>query len=344
MFHEYLGRYTDAEFTIEIPMFGVGTAGTALAARSALFEDMAGFSEVVAGGSSVTYESDVANPTGTGSMYHVDRNAVLGRYYEGCIVTSVGFELDKENPPKFVFSGKAARASELYKTTLGAELDAVAGTTSMTMTDDFWLRNGDEDATSITGEWYVTIESEHIKVTAYNRSTNVATIEREQFGSSAALHANGSTVSPYAADPTYGEAGVLNGAHDWTVSDGSSRAFTKFSYTMETGREFDPLSSGSAASNALHNEALKGTGSFSFILDNTRNDYFQKADIGTEVDFAITIGATAGSIFTINLDKTRLIDPVPKGLEMNTVNEVTQNFRTRDTATALGGQIQIVET
>jgi len=344
-FHEVLGRYNDVEFTVEIPMYGEGAAGTAVPARKALLESGAGLSEVVSGGTSVTYESDVANPSATCSMYYVDREGILGQYLIGCIVTTVGVELDKEAAPKFVLSGMAARKWEFFKTTLGGALDANAGTTSMTMADDFAILTGDESTASVSGlEIYVKIDDEIIKITAYNRSTNAATIEREQFGTSAAAHDNGDVVTPYAEAPTYQEGGVINGPHDWTVSDGSAVNLTKLSYSLATGRAFDQLSSGSAASSALHNEMLDGTGSLSFILDNTRNDYFYNLDTGTEIDLAVTVGATAGSIFTINLDKVRLIDPVPKELERNTIAEVTCNFRTRDTATALQGQLQIVET
>jgi hypothetical protein len=344
-YHEVLGRYTEPEFTIEIPFFGSGTAGTAVAARTALLESGAGLSETTVGGTSVTYESDEANPAGTVSMYYVDREAVLGQYLIGGIVTSVGFELDKENTPKMVFSGKAARKWEFFKTTLGGALDSNAGTTSMTLADAYSIRTGDETSTSLTGlEIYVKIESEIIKITAFNRTSKVATIVRAQFSTSAAAHDNGSTVSPFAETPTYGEAGLLNGPHDWTFSDGEAFALTKASYTLETGRMFDPLSSGASASSALHNGQMKGTGNVSFILDNTRNDIFQKLDVGTEIDGAFTVGSTAGSIFAINLDHMRLIDGVPKTLESNAVAEVTVNFRTRDIATALAGQLQMVET
>lgn len=346
-YHEILGRYPDVPFSFEIPFYGSGTAGTAVAARKALFETGAGLSETVVGGTSVTYESDESAPTGTISMYYVDRDSVVGTYLEGGIVQQVGFSLNKSDAAKYTISGLGARLYRFRKTTLGAELDSVAGTTSMTIADTDCILSGNESSTSLSGlEIYVKIDSEIIKITAFNRSTGVATIVREQFSTSAATHSNASVVTPYNETPTYGEAaaGGPLGSCDWTASDGSSRALVSLSYTLETGRMYDQLSSGNCASSAVHNARISGSGSMEFILNQGRWDLLYDLDVGTEKDLAIVVGSTAGNIHTINLDHARLIDSVDTQPEIDSPKTVTVNFRTRDTATALAGQFQLAET
>lgn len=345
-YNKVIGRYNDVPVSFEIPLFGGGTAGTAITPRTAIFESACGFSSTVVGGTSVTYESDVTNPAGACSLYYVDRNAVLGQYVSGFISQSIALSLDKENIPKWTISGIGARKTEFMKTTLGGALDGVAGTTAMTLASAKVIRNGDTSATALSGlEIYVTIGSEHIKITAFNLATKVATIVREQLGSSAAAHDNASVVTPYAAAPTYGESGLLLGPEDWTVSDGSAIACTAFQYTLNTGRAFDALSSGSSASSALHNGGpITGEGSLSFLLDQTRHQLEYDMDKGTVKDLAITCGATGGSIFTVNLDASILRDGFDIALATEDPLVVTLPFDTIDSATAQLGQLQVVET
>ena len=346
-FHESMGRYNDVEFTIEVPLWGVGgtNPGDAHAARQAIMESGAGLAVSTVSETSRTFESNKAAPNKTFSAYYVDREAVLGQYLIGCIIQSVGLEFAKDSADgvKMVFAGVAARKVEAYKTALAVAIDS-ADATAMTISPNA-IRDGSDAAAKTGLEVYYKIGDEIVKVTAHNGSTGVCTIARNQFGTSATTHLINAVVTPYAEAPTYQEAGVIAGPHDWTFNDGSAaRNLRSLSYTLETGRAFDMLSSGQSASAALHNKMLNGTGSLSFILDNTRNDFFNWLDLGTDKDGAITVGSTAKSIFTITLGNMHFIEPVPKGLAENDIAEVTMSFRTRDTATALKPQLKIVET
>ena len=343
-YFETRDRFNDVEFSITIPFFGSGAAGTAIAPRKSLWEAGAGLSEVVSGGTSVTYETDVSNPAESISLYRVDRESVLGEYLYGAIIQNITITLNKADAPQIEFSGIASRKWEFYKTTLAAPLDAVAGTTSMTITDGKRLRTGSSEDVQTGLEIYVQIESEVIKITGITHSTGVCVIEREQFSTTAAAHASSTDVSPHKIAPTFAEVDQPLGAHDWTVSDGADLNVRSFDIAIATGRMFDELQTGSAASSAIHNSKIETTGSLTFILDNERAELFRDMDAGTDKDFAITLGTVAGKIFTINLDVARLIDPVPKDIPKNAVAEVSQSFRCLDTATALGGQFQIVET
>jgi len=339
-FHEHKGRFPDVEFSVELPFFGRGAAGTELLPRSALLEAAAGLAKTT--GASIKYATTAANPAKTASLYYVDREGILGQYLAGCIATAINIGLTKTDTPKITVTGKAARKWEFSATTLGVALASVDGT-ECTLTDAHACRDGSDD-NAISGlPIFAKIDSEIIKITAFNRTTKAATIVRGQFSTSGATHLSGAAVTPYNEAPTFAEAGIINGPHEWSFSDGATRALTKIDITINTGREFDPLSSGSSASSALHNGPIDCVGSLSWILDTTRAVMGQRLDIGTLVDAAIVVGATAGSIFTINADYMRLIDPMPKALERGSVAEVTQNFRLLDTATALG-QIEIIET
>lgn len=343
--HRTRGPFNQVPWSIFIPFYGIGSAGTALAPRKALYESAAGLSEVVSGGTSVTYETDEGNPSETVSLYRVDRERQLGEYLIGCICQEVAIELNKEGQLGMRFTGIGARKWEFNHTTLGAELDAVAGTTSMTISNPDRLRTGAND-TSITGlEIYVKIESEIIKITAINTSTGVCTIEREQFSTSAALHANGTDVYPAMITATYAEdSGEQVGSQDWSVSDGSALNVRAFTYTLTTGRDFDPMQTGSISHDALHNNIIEGAGTITAILNNSRSEKFKYIDTAALQDLAITVGSTAGSIFTINLNKVLYVNEVPKDLPDTGVFEFTLNFETEDLVSALEGQFQIVET
>jgi hypothetical protein len=230
-----------------------------------------------------------------------------------------------------------------FKTTTGSNGGSISDSdTSVVITDDFCITDGSDG--NLTGlEIYAKIESEIVKITAFNRTTSTATIERAQFSTDAAAHDDGSTVSPYNETPTYAEAGSLLGPHDWTVSDGTARNWQKFSYELSTGRMFDPLQSGSSASDGIHNVQIEGTGSFDFILDTTQAEFFKELDNGDSMDLAITVGSDAGSIFTFDFDECVLTGSTPANLQRHDVAIVTQEFRTRDTATALRGQFKMTE-
>jgi hypothetical protein len=339
------GPFNDVPWSLSIPFYGRGAAGTALTPRKALFESAAGWSEVVAGGTSVTYESDTSNPSAAVSMYRVDREQQLGEYIMGAIADTFSIELNKEGQLQMTFSGMAARKWEFNHTTLGAQLDDQAGTVAMTLANPDRLRTG-ENSASITGlEIYVTIDSEIIKITSINTSTGVCVIEREMFGTSAAAHSNSTDVYPAAPTATYAEDnGLLLGSQDWSVSDGSAINMRSLSISVATGRAYDQKQTGSTSSNSMHNNGIVGSGSFTAILNNARAEHFKAIDTATLQDLAITLGSTAGSIFTINLDRVLYKDEVPKDLPEEGVFEFTLNFELEDTAAALGGQVQIVET
>jgi hypothetical protein len=342
-FAEVLGDYPEVPWSIEARFWGRGAAGTALAPRKALMESAAGLSEVVVGSTSVTYESDSANPASSASMYRVDRNALLGEYLIGCICQQIVIDLTKTEAPKITYSGVAARKWEFMADSI-ADVGGISDVdTTMTLTNPKRLRTGTNATTESGLEIYVKAESEIIKITAMNWTSGVATIERGLYGTSGAAHLQNVVLTPYAETPTFNESAVI-GPHDWTVSDGAAVNIRSLQYTLETGRMFDELQTGSASRDALHNRHIKGTGQMVYILNQERFEYGRDMDAGTELDLAVTLGTVAGDIHTINLDHVRLVDPVPKDAPYNEVVEVTQNFRTRDTQTALAGQFQLVET
>jgi hypothetical protein len=301
------------------------------------------FVTITAGDNKVLYSADDANPATTASLYRVDRQGLLGEYLIGCICQQIVLNMAKGEAPKLTYSGLAARKWEFMATTLGAEIVA-AGTLTMTLANPKRLRTG-TDATSESGlEIYVKIESEVIKITAMNWTTGVATIVRGQFGTDAAAHANSLAVTPYNEAPTFGEAGEVIGPHDWTLSDGAAVNVRAMQVTLETGRMYDELQSGSSSRDGLNNGKSRATGSLTYILDQSRHEYGRDMDAGTELDLVGTGGSTAGSIFTIDLNHVRLIDGVPKDLAYDEVLEVTLPFRGRDTQAALVGQLNIAMT
>lgn len=341
-FARSLGPFNEIACNVAARMWGSGTAGTAIASRDALMQS-AGFSVTNNPGTSNIYESDAANPTNTASWYRVDRDALFAEYVSGFIAQQFQIALNKTDDPLMTWTGIASRKWEFMADTLGAEI-ADGVTTSMTLANPKRLRTGVQTTTDSSLEVYLQIESEVVKLTDINWSTGVCTIERGAFSSTPAAHVISTPVTPYKPTPTYGEAGLVMGPCDWTVSDGSAKEFTSFELTINTGRAFTPIGSGFCAPHELKNQQILGTGSFSYILNQTRYEYFRDMDAGTRLDLAITLGSTAGSIFTIDLDSVELIDDVPKDLPFNDEFEVTQNFRLLDTQTALRGQFKMTET
>jgi hypothetical protein len=336
------GAFNEVPFSFATRIWGSGTAGTAIASRDAAMTG-AGFSVVNNPGTSNIYESDAANPTNTISLYRVDRDSLLGEYLMGGIVQQLGITLNKTEEPLITYTGIAARKWEFMATTLGAEIPAV-DTLVMTLADPKRLRTGGIAMTESSLEIYVLIESEVIKITAMNWTTGVATIERAQFSTAAATHAAAKAITPYKPVPTFGEAGLVSGPCDWTVSDGTAQEFTNLELTINTGRAFTPIGSGHTSFHELKNQQILSTGSFAYILNQDRYEYFRDLDVGTNIDLAITLNTTAGSIFTIDLDFVELVDDVPKDVPFNDELEVTQNFRLLDTQTALRGQFKMTET
>lgn len=343
---EVLGRLPDVEWSITERMTGSGTAGTAVPARTALFKDAAGLSSTNVPATSQTYESDSANPTSTVTIYRVDRDGIFAEYLIGAICQQIVYTWNNTDAPTIQYSGVAARKWEFMKTTL-ADVGGIADIdTTMTLTDVKHIRTGTEATSDSNLMIFVKIDSEIVKITAYNWSTGVATIARAQFGTAAAAHSQNADITPYAEAPTYAtNSGIPVSPNDWTVADGVGTIdATELSYTLETGRAFDPLESGNIASTALYNGKIMGTGSVSYIFSTERYYLQRDLDAGTEADMAIVGGSTAGSIFTVNLDKVRWLNTVPKDLANNETTIISQEFRTRDNIDTLLGQLQHVET
>jgi hypothetical protein len=341
---EHLGRYTDVPFTIETPLIGSGTAGTPGTSFHVLTVDGAGLSEVDNASISDTYESDVACPVSAISLYRVERNALFGEYLTGGIIQQIQLTLNKKDIPKLKYTGLAARKQEFMATTLGAAIVAVDAT-AMTLTTGKCIRAGGDNAATLTGlNIYVLIDAEVVKITEIVKATGVCVIVRGQFSTTPATHLIAAPVTPYKPTPVYSDAGVMIGAMDWTAVIAAAINLQSFQYTLDTGRAFDEIASGQSASCGIHAKKLAGTGSFSYLLSQARyNAIAADLDAGTDIDGAIICGTTAGSIWTFNFDLMRLIDGVPKDLTLDGAPlEITQTFRTLDTATALRGQFQLV--
>jgi len=343
---EALGGLEPVEWSIKARLKGSGTAGTAVPARKTLMESAAGLSETVVGGTSVTYESDVANPLTTVTLYRVSRDGKFGEMLAGAVARQLEYTFKTGEPPALTWSGVAARKYEFMQTTLAAVIaDGVV--TSMTLTDDA-IRHGDEvDSVSGLSIW-VKINDEIVKITDFVHSTKVATIVRGEFSTTPAAATTGDAVTPYAESGTYGESGEAVSQNDWTVVDATlgQIKMQELTITFNTGRELDQLESGDIARTSLYNNDYEGTGSFSYIFasDSAKYGTQRALDAGTELDLTVTAGSTAGSIFTLNLDKVRLLEGVPKDLAHGEPTVVTQNFRLRDNIDTFLGQLQHVET
>lgn len=348
-FLEVDGRYKDVSWKLDLPLIGSGTAGTALVPRGALWTNAAGLS-VVDGESSVIYEADDNNPAGSVSIMRVDRVPIVADYLINAIAAQVAFEFTKDGPPKLSFSGTAARKHQFCKTTLAAAIIA-ADATAMTLTDLTCIADG--SATDvITGlHIFAKIDSEIVKITGYTKSTGVCVIARAQLGSTGATHLISASVSPMNSDkdgliPTYNEDdGKLIGAMDWSVKLNTvATKCTKATITINTGRKFDPLSSGESQSTGINNGAIEVTASLEMIMDTTRFKVFQMGDSRTDCDIELIAGTTAGSIFTIDLDKCRIKSVTPPNLAPNEIGNVTVTFDCFDTLGALLGQFKLTET
>lgn len=344
---EVLGALEPVEWGIQARLKGSGTAGTAVPGRKTLMEALAGLSETVVGSTSVTYESNEQNPGTTGTIYRVSRDGKFGELLEGAICQQVELVCTRESPgPTLNWTGIAARKYEFMQTTLnGAIADGVV--TSMTLATDC-IRHGSEENAPTSLPLWVKIEDEIVKITAFNHTTLVATIVRGEFSTTPAAHADALAVTPYAEAGTYGEGGEAISPNDWTVVDANlgTLKLQELTVTLATGRDFDPPESGDIARTALYNGDYAGTGSLSYIFASDAAKYgLQRAlDAGTELDLTVTMGSVAGSIFTLNLGKVRLIEGVPKDLANGEIITVTQNFRLRDNIDTLLGQFQLVET
>jgi len=128
--------------------------------------------------------------------------------YSGCILDALTLAASRGASAQLSLSGFARHHFGFGQTTLAAELDDAAGTTSMTLTDysTGWGIDSDNPV-------FVEIEDEIIKITAINSTTSVATIVREQKDTSAATHADGTAVVFWDVEPSYNGvpiSGVIN--------------------------------------------------------------------------------------------------------------------------------------
>jgi hypothetical protein len=348
-FLEVDGRYKDVSWKLDLPLIGSGTAGTALVPRGALWTDASGMS-VVDGGSDVVYEADDLNPAGSVSIMRVDQRAFVSDYLAGCIAAQVALEFSKDGPPKLSFSGTAARKAQMCKSTLGVAIVA-ADAVAMTLADLTCITDGSNSA-AITGlKILAKIDTEIIMITGYTPATGVCVIARGQLGSTGATHLSAAPVTPMNSDkdgliPTYNEDdGKLIGAHDWSVKLNTvAIKCTKATITINTGRKFDPLSSGESQSTGINNGALEVTASLEMIMDTTRFKVFQMGDKRVDCAIEIIAGSTAGSIFTIALDKCRIKTVTPPNLAANEIGNVTVAFDCFDTLGAMLGQFKLTET
>jgi len=260
----------------------------------------------------------------------------------GCIVTSIVNSLNKADVPQRVFNGKAARYWRFTKNTLGAEINSVDGL-AMTLTNGAAIKSG-SDAAVVTGlEIYVLIEAEIIKITGVTYATGVCVIERAQFGTSGATHASGKVVYPAKEAITRTEAGIVNGSQSWSLSDGSSKLYQSFESTINTGRDFAPIESGYSYPTAMVNHGIEVDISASVVLTQTHLLLDREVDAHTLKDYALTVGATAGSIFTENYDAVE-IAPFPANPPKDELFVATITGTCVDNAETIRGQYQLVET
>lgn len=330
-FHEVVGRRLTVPFTVELPFQGSGTDATDLAGRKALVK-AAGLT--VAESGTVAYTL-TANPAAGAMLYRVDRQALLGEYLVGCIVTQMKIEMNKSDIPKITLTGEAVAKHEFCATTLGAAITTTDGT-SITLADAYAIRTGQSaDAVSGLGI-YIKIDTEILKVTAFTRSTGVATVVRGQLGSSGATHLIAVAVTPLATGITYEDAAadLIPGPNTWSVAISSlaSDSIRSLSIDIDTGRAFDELTSGSDIPQGVHNKALRVTGSLTYIHSTAKQMIGQLLDQNTSLDIDVTLTSPGGDVWTIAMGNVKLDGPVPKNPEPNEVAECTVSFRALDTA------------
>lgn len=349
------GRYKDVSWKVECPIVGRGSRGTALVSRTALMEKAAGLNETVSGSTSVTYSTDEANPANSVSVYAVDRLGLWSTSLYNGIVEQLAINLSKDAIPKIVYTGKAARRVDFSKIVTAEARDADDTTVVCTAASDTALADG-SSATTITGLHIPALwGTEIIEITGWAASTHTFTIARGAMSSSAASHDSGTTIYPLSttaagAEPAYVEdAGLWAGAHDWSVAvNGAAVKCTKLDLTINTGRSYDPLSSGEVHSTGVHNKGYEAAGQIEMILSTDRFNFLRLGDARTNLEIVITINAsgvaTSGSIFTITVPHAIIKSVTPPNLGANEIGNIQVSFECRDHLASYGPQVSIVET
>lgn len=286
--------------TLEMRLRGSGTAGTPTAWVTNLLKNLAGMSETDNGTTSEVYEDDTENPATACTITRFDRNGLRVEQCSGAIATQLTISASRDEDPKIAAQVAYAKKVMFDATTLGAAVETTDGT-SITISDPERLKSL-SDAGTVTGlKIPILIDTEAMLLTGIVYSTGVCTVTRGFNSTTAATHENGATITPYMLTPTYVATNPIS-SYDWSATvDAAAARLRGFSVQFETGRAFDPVSSGATLPDSVHATTCKVSGNISFIRSTERAEWFRKVESGASAALVFTIGTTAGNIFRVTL-------------------------------------------